>query len=73
MFGYFGVTLIFYSVYVCGARSSIGLLTILDIEQNILRITTFHWKSQRGGLSKYRKISIKQLHHIECTAPVLNI
>ena len=59
MFGYFCVMLIFNTVYVYGAQC-IGLLTVLDVKQNIFLIPTFHCKSQ---VSKYRKKPIKKRLH----------
>ena len=70
MFGYFRVTLIFNSVYVYGTRCSIALLTVLDVEQDILRLPTFHCMPQRGWSFKIEeKIDLKKLHHFERTAP----
>ena len=60
MFGYFCVMLIFNTVYVYGAQCNIGLLSVLDVKQNIFWIPTFHCKSQ---VSKYRKKPIKKRLH----------
>ena len=56
MFGYFHVTLNFNSVYMYGVQCSIALLTILDVEQNILRLPTFHCICHKKNcLSKYKE------------------
>ena len=47
MSAYFRDMLIFNSIYMYGARCSIGLLTILDVKQNIFMTINFHSKLQR--------------------------
>ena len=55
MFGYFRVTLIINFVYMYSARRNIALLTVLDVEHNILRLPTFYVSHKEVvGLPKYR-------------------
>ena len=50
---------------------NIALLTVLDVEQNILRVLTFQCKSQRESSFKiYEKIELKKLYHIERTTHI---
>ena len=74
MFGYFRVTLIINFVYMYSARRNFALLTILDVEHNILRLPTFHCKSQRGcGLPKYiLKNYFKKITPHRAYGPILN-
>ena len=58
LFGYFGVSLIFNSVYVYGTRCCITLLTVLDFKQSILRLSALHCKSQRGWSFRLERKSI---------------
>ena len=55
------------SVYVYGARCSITLLTVLDIEQNILRLSTFHCVSNNeNGRPGHRTEYIEALNFSLC-------
>ena len=52
MFRLFHCHVNFNPRYVYGARHSIGLVAVLDIEQDILSISTFTVCHKQNGLSK---------------------
>ena len=58
--------------YVYSTRCSMTLLAVLDLKQNILRLSTLHRKSQRGWPFKIEiTTDLKRLHHI-MSGPILN-
>ena len=73
MSAYFRDMLIFNSIYMYGARCSIGLLTILDVKQNIFTTINFHSKLQRECYFKIKnEVDLKKITPHQVYGPIFN-